>query len=170
MSGTGQLAGSTAETQDAAKAEDAKTGEVRKTLVCYLEVLFMPHTLLAQSLVQSSACLIGCTRIVVYSCLVTSCWWCFSLTAYKLPSVFFEVTHLTMHSIRIPFGYPFCSTKPAVDKTVQRVQTKLASMLNRLELEIQSVEKRIGDKMHVLDRDKVCGTALLPYKFYKLVP
>lgn len=26
-------------------------------------------------------------------------------------------------------------------------------MLNRLELEIQSVEKRIGDKMHVLDRD-----------------
>lgn len=49
----------------------------------------------------------------------------------------------------------FCSIKPAVDKTVQRVQTKLASMLNRLELEIQSVEKRIGDKMHVLDRDKV---------------
>lgn len=27
-------------------------------------------------------------------------------------------------------------------------------MLNRLELEIESVEKRIGDKMHVLDRDK----------------
>ncbi|CAB1105643.1 unnamed protein product [Ectocarpus sp. CCAP 1310/34] len=26
-------------------------------------------------------------------------------------------------------------------------------MLNRLELEIQSVEQRIGDKMHVLDRD-----------------
>lgn len=44
--------------------------------------------------------------------------------------------------------------KPAVDKSVERVQTKLASMLNRLELEIQSVEKRIGDKMHVLDRDK----------------
>lgn len=43
--------------------------------------------------------------------------------------------------------------KPAVDKSVERVQTKLASMLNRLELEIQSVEKRIGDKMHVLDRD-----------------
>lgn len=34
------------------------------------------------------------------------------------------------------------------------MQTKLASMLNRIELEIQSVEKRIGDKMHVLDRDK----------------
>lgn len=45
------------------------------------------------------------------------------------------------------------SKKPAVDKSVERVQTKLASMLNRLELEIQSVEKRIGDKMHVLDRD-----------------
>ncbi|CAM9092745.1 unnamed protein product [Laminaria digitata] len=44
--------------------------------------------------------------------------------------------------------------EPAVDKSVERVQTKLASMLNRLELEIQSVEKRIGDKMHVLDRDK----------------
>lgn len=49
---------------------------------------------------------------------------------------------------------PGCAIKPAVDKSVQRVQTKLASMLNRLELEIQSVEKRIGDKMHVLDRDK----------------
>lgn len=46
------------------------------------------------------------------------------------------------------------SQQPAVDKSVQRVQTKLASMLNRLELEIESVEKRIGDKMHVLDRDK----------------
>ncbi|CAM9377456.1 unnamed protein product [Ectocarpus fasciculatus] len=43
--------------------------------------------------------------------------------------------------------------EPAVDKSVERVQTKLASMLNRLELEIQSVEQRIGDKMHVLDRD-----------------
>ncbi|CAN0487810.1 unnamed protein product, partial [Ectocarpus sp. 12 AP-2014] len=43
--------------------------------------------------------------------------------------------------------------QPAVDKSVERVQTKLASMLNRLELEIQSVEQRIGDKMHVLDRD-----------------
>lgn len=40
-----------------------------------------------------------------------------------------------------------------MDKSVERVQTKLASMLNRLELEIQSVEQRIGDKMHVLDRD-----------------
>ena len=37
--------------------------------------------------------------------------------------------------------------KPAVDKSVERVQTKLASMLNRLELEITEVEKRIGDKM-----------------------
>lgn len=27
-------------------------------------------------------------------------------------------------------------------------------MLNRLEIEIESVEKRIGDKMHMLDRDK----------------
>jgi len=34
-----------------------------------------------------------------------------------------------------------------VDKSVERVQTKLASMLNRLELEISEVEKRIGDKM-----------------------
>lgn len=48
-------------------------------------------------------------------------------------------------------------TQPAaVDKSVQRVQNKLASMLDRLELEIQSVEKRIGDKLHILDRDKVC--------------
>lgn len=37
--------------------------------------------------------------------------------------------------------------KPAVDKSVERVQTKLASMLNKLELEITEVEKRIGDKM-----------------------
>ncbi len=37
--------------------------------------------------------------------------------------------------------------QPAVDKSVERVQTKLASMLNRLELEISEVEKRIGDKM-----------------------
>ena len=43
----------------------------------------------------------------------------------------------------------------AVDKSVQRVQNKLASMLDRLELEIQSVEKRIGDKLHILDRDEV---------------
>ena len=40
-----------------------------------------------------------------------------------------------------------CAIKPAVDKSVERVQTKLASMLNRLELEISEVEKRIGDKM-----------------------
>lgn len=39
---------------------------------------------------------------------------------------------------------------------MQRVQSKLASMLDRLEVEIQSVEKRIGDKLHILDRDKVC--------------
>lgn len=43
---------------------------------------------------------------------------------------------------------PHCGAiKPAVDKSVERVQTKLASMLNRLELEISEVEKRIGDKM-----------------------
>lgn len=56
-----------------------------------------------------------------------------------------EIPHYARHL--------FCALKPAVDKSVERVQTKLASMLNRLELEIQSVEKRIGDKMHVLDRD-----------------
>lgn len=48
-----------------------------------------------------------------------------------------------------------------MDKSVQRVQNKLASMLDRLELEIQSVEKRIGDKLHILDRDKVCCIACL---------
>ncbi|CAM9669882.1 unnamed protein product [Discosporangium mesarthrocarpum] len=41
----------------------------------------------------------------------------------------------------------------AVDRSVQRVQSRLASMLDRLEQEIDSVEKRIGDKMHILDRD-----------------
>lgn len=40
-----------------------------------------------------------------------------------------------------------CAIKPAVDKSVAQVQTKLASMLNRLELQISEVEKRIGDKM-----------------------
>lgn len=49
----------------------------------------------------------------------------------------------------------FVRWQPAVDKSVQRVQNKLASMLDRLELEIQSVEERIGDKLHILDRDKV---------------
>lgn len=43
-----------------------------------------------------------------------------------------------------------------MDKSVQRVQSKLASMLDRLEVEIQNVEERIGDKLHILDRDKVC--------------
>lgn len=77
-------------------------------------------------------------------------------------------TYGSQCSVR-PFVCPFLWMKPAVDKSVQRVQTKLASMLNRLELEIQSVEKRIGDKMHVLDRDKVCGITLLPCRFYKPV-
>lgn len=49
--------------------------------------------------------------------------------------------------------------QPTVDKSVQRVQNKLASMLDRLEIEIQSVEKRIGDKLHILDRDKVSHEA-----------
>ena len=52
----------------------------------------------------------------------------------------------TSHCARL---LSFCcyAIQPAVDKSVERVQTKLASMLNRLELEISEVEKRIGDKM-----------------------
>lgn len=41
-----------------------------------------------------------------------------------------------------------------VDKSLQRVQNKLASMLDKLEKDIQEVENKIGDSFHVLDRDK----------------
>lgn len=65
-------------------------------------------------------------------------------------------TTLLIHFLPPPLLLSISLAQPAVmDKSVQRVQNKLASMLDRLELEIQSVEKRIGDKLHMLDRDEV---------------
>ena len=79
--------------------------------------------------------------------------------------------HHVQRLLKYPCSLIYCPaiptnpTQPVVDKNVQRVQNTLASMLDRLEVEIETVEKRIGDKMHVLDRDKdgMCSAEEIAY-------
>lgn len=59
----------------------------------------------------------------------------------------------------------------AVDKSVEHVQTKLASMLEKLEQDIQKVEAKIGDNFHMLDRDRdgVVGAEELAFVIQNLL-
>ena len=42
----------------------------------------------------------------------------------------------------------------AMDKALDRMRMKVASMLDKLEVDIEKVETTIGDKLHMLDKDK----------------
>ncbi|TFJ85538.1 hypothetical protein NSK_003047 [Nannochloropsis salina CCMP1776] len=58
-----------------------------------------------------------------------------------------------------PEGRPPASPAPeppssAMDKALERMRMKVASMLDKLEVDMEKVESTIGDKLHMLDKDK----------------
>ena len=46
------------------------------------------------------------------------------------------------------------SSTSSMDKALERMRLKVASMLDKLEVDIEKVESTIGDKLHMLDKDK----------------
>ena len=53
-----------------------------------------------------------------------------------------------------PPSPPPSSSTSAMDKALERMRLKVASMLDKLEVDIEKVESTIGDKLHMLDKDK----------------
>lgn len=54
-------------------------------------------------------------------------------------------------------------SKAKLERNLEKMRNKVASMLDKLEVDIEKVETTIGDKLHMLDKDKdgVLSTAEL---------
>jgi len=65
-----------------------------------------------------------------------------------------EQAAVKIEKIKLADGQETAESVADIDKNLQRMQNKLASMLDKLEVDIETVEAKIGDKLHMLDRDR----------------